>query len=313
MVFRRTLPQWPLPWLFLSPFIASFLLFSLFPLLFSVYLSFQEWNPTGGLSAMKYVGWDNYALAITDPTLGKALWNTVVLAIISGVPQHAIALPVAYLLVAGIRRGRHLFTATMFLPFITSTVAVSMIFYSMFSARAGVFNYLLGLLAAVPGFDWLHGQLPVLWLDSSTMIKPSVALVVVWKYTGFNIVLYSTGFLTLPRDILDAAKVDGATPWQRFWYVALPMIRPFIFFASTMTVIGNLQLFEEPYILTMGQSGGIGQAGLTIAYYLYIQAWQWFEMGSAAAVSWLLFILVAVVTGLHFFFFGRRGLGEEIQ
>jgi multiple sugar transport system permease protein len=313
MVRMRSFPQWPLPWLFLSPFIVTFLLFSLFPLAFSVYLSFQEWNPTGGLAAMKYVGLDNYELAITDPTLGKALWNTVVLAVISGLPQHLIALPVAYILVAGIKRYRHLFTATIFLPFITSTVAVSMIFYSMFSARAGVLNYLLTLVAQVPGFDWLNGQLPVLWLDSSTMIKPSVALVVIWKYTGFNIVLYSTGFLTLPRDVMDAAEVDGATAWQKFWHVALPMIRPFIFFATTMTVIGNLQLFEEPYVLTMAQSGGIGQAGLTISYYLYIQAWQWFEMGSAAAVSWLLFLLVAGATALHFFFFGRRGLGEDVR
>jgi len=302
-----------LPWLFLSPFIASFLIFSLFPLLFSIYLSFQEWNPTGGLGSMKYVGLDNYALAVTDPTLGKALWNTLVLAIVSGLPQHVIALPIAYILVAGIKRFRHLFTATLFLPFITSTVAVSMIFYSMYSTRSGVFNYLLSLMSGAPLMDWLNGVMPVLWLDSSTMIKPSIAIVVVWKYVGFNIVLYSTGFLTLPRDVMDAAEVDGASPWQKFWYVALPMIRPFIFFATTMTVIGNLQLFEEPYVLTMGQSGGIGQAGLTIAYYLYIQAWQWFEMGSAAALSWLLFILVAAATAVHFFLFGRRGLGGDIQ
>jgi len=313
MINRRVIGRIAQPWLFLSPFVLSFCVFSIFPLAFSVYLSFHEWNPTGGLGAMKYIGLENYELAITDPTFWKSLWNTIWLALVSGVPQHLIALPIAYILVSGIKRGRHFFTATMFLPFITSTVAVSMIFFSMYSSRNGVLNYLLAQLAAFPMFDWMNSLLPVLWLDSSTMIKPSIAVVVIWKYTGFNIVLYSTGFLTLPKDVMEAAKVDGATGWQRFWFVALPMIRPFIFFASTLTVIGNLQLFEEPYVLTMGQSGGPGQGGLTISYYLYVQAWQWFEMGSAAALSWILFVLIAMVTAVHFYFFGRRGLGGDIQ
>jgi multiple sugar transport system permease protein len=305
--------SWTLPWLFLSPFLLTFFVFAIFPLLFSVYLSFQSWNPTGGLQAMEFVGTYNYELAITDPLLWKSLYNTFWLAIVSGVPQHVIALPVAYLLVSLIRRGRHFFTATMFLPFITSTVAVSMIFFSMYAARNGVLNYALSQVAQIPLMDWLNRVLPVLWLDSSTMIKPSIALVVIWKYTGFNIVLYSTGFLTLPREVMDAARVDGATERQCFWYVALPMVRPFVFFASTLTLIGNLQLFEEPYILTLGQGGGIGQAGLTTSYYLYVQAWQWFEMGSAAAISWLLFLIIAVFTGLHFYFFGRKGLAGEVQ
>lgn len=300
-----------MPWFFLSPFLITFCIFSIFPLGFSIYLSFQEWNPTGGLSAMKFVGLDNYILAVTDPLLWKSLWNTFWLAIVAGLPQHIIAIPVAYMLVTAVKRMRHFFTATLFLPFITSTVAVSMIFYSMYAAKNGVLNYVLAMLGQVPMFGWLNSLLPVLWLDSAIMIKPSISVVVIWKYTGFNIVLYSTGFLTMPQSVMDAAKVDGCTAWQRFWYIALPMVRPFLFFASTLTVIGNLQLFEEPYVLTLGQSGGVGQAGLTVSYYLYIQAWQWFEMGSAAAISWLLFILIGIATGIHFFFFGRTGLAGD--
>ncbi|WP_102867072.1 carbohydrate ABC transporter permease [Pseudovibrio exalbescens] len=305
-----------MPWFFISPFLILFCLFTAFPLLFSIFLSFQEWNPVAGLDSMQYVGLDNYKLAVTDPWLWKSLYNTVWLALVSGIPQHVLAIPVAYMLVSAVRgRLRHLYTATMFIPFITSTVAVSLIFFSIYSTNAGILNQMLLGLSHLPVlswfFSWVPEAMPIRWLTSSDLLKPSIAMVVIWKYTGFNIVVYSAGFLTVSRDLYDAAKVDGCNRWQQFWHVALPMIRPFIFFAVTLTIIGNLQLFEEPFVLTQGESGGVAQSGLTASYYLYLVGWQWLEMGAAAAISWILFLFIAIATGVHFYFNARKGLGGD--
>lgn len=319
---RRSKSKWRLlkmgmmPWIFISPFLVLFLTFTLFPLLFSVYLSFQEWNPVAGLGSMSYVGLENYRTAVDDPWLWKSLYNTVWLAIASGVPQHLIAIPVAYMLVSAVCGTlRHLYTATMFVPFITSTVAVSMIFFSIYSANAGILNQMLLGLSDFPligwFFAWVPEAMPIRWLNSSDLIKPAISMVVIWKYTGFNIVIYSAGFLTVSTDLYDAAKVDGCNRWQQFRHVALPMIRPFIFFAMTLTIIGNLQLFEEPFVLTKAESGGVAQSGLTASYYLYLVGWQWLEMGAAAAISWILFIFIAITTGVHFYFNGQKGLGED--
>jgi len=310
--FRRAL----IPWLFISPFIILFSVFTLFPLLFSVYLSFQEWNPVAGLQNMTFVGLYNYEQALTDPWMWKSLKNTVWLGIATTIPQHLIAIPVAYLLVMATRRTwRHIVTATVFIPFITSTVAVALIFYTMYASRTGIINQTLLWLTTVPGigamFQWVPDAMPIKWLSKSVLIKPAIAVVVIWKYTGFNIVIYSAGFLTIAEDLFDAARVDGCNAWQKFWHIALPMIRPFVFFAITLSIIGSLQLFEEPFVLTSGDSGGVGQSGLTVSYYLYLVGWEWLEMGSAAAISWLLFVVIAVATAVHFRVNGHKGLGRD--
>ena len=313
-ILSRFAPYALTPYGFLLPFLVIFSVFGMFPLLFSIFLSFQAWNPVEGLGAMNYVGADNYHIALTDPWLWRSLNNTLWLAIASGVAQHLVALPVAYILVSLGDRMRHWLTSAYFLPFITSTVAAALIFFNMYSPNSGIINQSLMALAdsALFGwaFSWINEFQPIRWLDDATLIKPSIAIMVFWKYTGFNIVLYTTGLLTIPKDILEAARMDGANAWHRFWHISLPMIRPFIFFAVTMTIIGNLQLFEEPFVLTRG-IGGTGQSGLTLSMYLYKVGWEWLEMGTASAISWLLFILIAGCTAVQFFFFGKRGLGER--
>lgn len=302
------------PYGFLSPFLILFSVFGIFPLLFSIFLSFNVWNHVEGLSAMEFVGIENYEVALTDPWLWRSLKNTFWLAISSGLAQHLVAIPVAYILVSLGNRLRHWLTSAYFLPFITSTVAASLIFFNMYSPNAGIINQTLIYLADTKllgwAFAWVNEYQPIRWLDDATLIKPSIAIMVFWKYTGFNIVLYTTGLMTIPKDILEAAKMDGANAFHRFWHVSLPMIRPFIFFAVTMTIIGNLQLFEEPFVLTRA-TGGTGQAGLTISMYLYKVGWEWLEMGTASAISWLLFLLIAGCTSIQFLFFGKKGLGEH--
>lgn len=302
------------PYIFLAPYIILFLIFGLFPLLFSIYLSFHSWNPVEGLNAMEYVGFENFKTALTDPWMWTALKNTVYMGLYAGLSQHLIAIPAACILVSLGGRIRHWLTSAYFLPYITSGIAVSLIFFQMYSPNAGIINKTLMLLAdsrwAGWAFAWVHEVMPINWLEDVGLIQPSISFVVFWKYTGFNIVLYSTGLMTIPKDLYEAARIDGAGAFKRFWHISLPMLRPFIFFAVTLTLIGQLQLFEEPYVLTRGL-GGPSQSGLTITAYLMRIGWEWYEMGTASALAWLLFLLIGVLTAIQFVFFGNKGLRHD--
>ena len=303
------------PYLFLSPFIILFIVFTAFPFVFSIYLSFHLWNPVKGLDSMSFVGMENYVIALEDPFLWKSLYNTVWMGLASGASQHLIAIPVAFVLVQVGGKFRHLLSSAYFLPFITSSVAVSLIFYNMYSANAGIINQTLVWLSNVPVigwfFGWVDGVMPIRWLETAELIKPSVAIVQTWKFTGFFIVIYVSGLLTIPQDINDAATMDGVTSFQRFWHISLPALRPYIFFGVTLTLIGSFQMFEEPFILTRG-TGGVGQSGLSISMYLYKVGWEWLEMGTASALSWLLFIAIGICTGIYFLLFGKRGMDNSM-
>ncbi len=304
--FQNGTPYW-----FVSPYIVIFGIFGIFPIFFMILLSFHTWNPVAGLSSMRFVGLENYVLSLTDPTLWHTMWNTVVIAVISGVSQHLVALPMAYLLVSLGSRARHWLTTAYFLPYVTSTIAVSMIFYIMYSPESGIINRGLNALAngAVTGylFGWIGDLMPIRWLQDNSMIRYSISFVVFWKYVGFNIVIYAAGLATINKDLYEAATIDGATAWQRFRHVALPLLKPFIFFAVTLTIIGNMNLFDEPYVLTRGLQQA-STNGMTISNYLYRIGWEWLDMGSAAAVSWILFVVIGIFTGIYFWLFGREGM-----
>ncbi len=302
------------PYGFMSPYIIIYGIFGVFPVFFMIYLSFHIWNPVAGLGSMEFVGIENYTLSLTDPTLWQTMWNTLVMAVLSGVPQHLVALPLAYMLVMLGPRVRHWLTTAYFLPYITSTVAVSMIFYIMYSRDNGIINHMLIYLADAPLSSWLFGGLkdvlPLGWVQSNGLIRYSVSFLIFWKYVGFNTVIYTAGLATISNDLYEAAKIDGANSLQRFRYIALPLLQPFIFFGVTLTMIGNMNLFDEPYVLTVGMQFAT-KHGMTISNYLYRIAWEWLDMGSAAAISWILFLFIGMFTAVYFWFFGRKGLGGE--
>ena len=301
----RLSPRWA-PYVFISPFIVLFGIFGLFPLLFSLYLAFQSWEPTSGIGAMAFVGLDNYAFALQDEWFWKSLKNTAWMALASGVPQHLVAIPLAYFIHSSFKKLRNGVVGAYFMPYITSTVAISILFSSLFSTDFGMINVGLNMLAQLPGIGWLFPQTPVDWLNDPNNIKPAISLLVFWRYVGFNVVLYLAALQTIPQDIYEAATMDGAGRLQQFWYITLPGLKPMIFFGVTLSVIGGLQLFEEPFILTGGR-GGSDQAGMTTAIYLYRMAFDFNDFGAASAMSWLLFILVAVLTWLTNKAFAPRG------
>ena len=301
----RLSPEWA-PYVFLSPFVILFLVFGVFPLAFSLFLAFQSWEPTSGLSAMQFVGLDNYAFALQDEWFWKSLKNTGWLALVSGVPQHLVAIPLAYFIHSSFKRLRNGVVGAYFMPYITSTVAIAILFSSLFSTDYGLINVGLQALKAVPLLGWLMPVNPVDWLNDPDHIKPAISIIVFWRYVGFNVVLYLAALQTIPGDIYEAATMDGAGRLQQFIYITLPSLKPMIFFGVTLSVIGGLQLFEEPFILTGGR-GGTDQSGMTTAIYLYRMAFDFNDFGAASAMSWLLFIVVAALTWVTNRAFRPRG------
>jgi len=272
--FLRLSPKWA-PYVFISPFLLLFAVFGIFPLCFSLYLAFQSWEPTGGLKAMEFVGLANFTFALKDAWFWKALKNTLWLAVASGVPQHLVALPLAAFIHASFKRLRDGVIAVYFLPYITSTVAIAIMFNALFSQDYGMINAALAQVFGMEHIDWLHDV----------------------PHVGFNTVLYLAAMQTIPGELYEAATLDGAGRGRQFFHITLPSIKPMIFFGVTLSVIGGLQLFEEPFILTGGK-GGLQQSAMTSAVYMFREAFDFNDFGGASAMSWLLFIVVALLTWL---------------
>ncbi|MFZ2989494.1 carbohydrate ABC transporter permease [Ideonella sp.] len=294
------------PYVFLSPFLLLFAVFGVFPLCFSLFLAFQSWEPTAGMDAMTYVGLGNFAFALEDEWFRKSLRNTGWMALASGVPQHLVAIPLAVFIHTRFKRLRNAAVGAYFLPYITSTVAIAILFSSLFSTDYGLINLALQQLREWPLIGALMPDAPIDWMGRAENIKPAVSMVVFWRYVGFNLVLYLAALQTIPADVYEAATMDGASPLQQFFHITLPSLRPMIFFGVTLSIIGGLQLFEEPFILTMGR-GGSDQSGMTTAMYLYRMAFDFNDFGAASAMSWLLFVLVVGLTWLTNRAFSPKG------
>ncbi len=283
------------PYLFIAPFFVLFLVFGVFPLGFSVWLSLHQWEPAAGMSAMRWVGLDNYMFALTDPWFHRSLWNTLWFAVVSGLPQHLVALPLAYFIQSRLKRSRNLVVGAYFIPYITSSVAIALIFATLYSKDYGVINALLQALHLPGDIDWL---------GDASYTKPAVAFVVFWRYLGWNIVLYLSALQIVDNDLYEAATLDDVSFWQQFWHITLPLLRPMIFFAVTLTLIGNLQLFEEPFILVDAEKG-VAPSVMTSAIFMYRLAFSDGDFGTASAVSWILFLIIAALTWVNSRLFKR--------
>ena len=283
------------PYLFIAPFFALFGLFGLFPLLFSIWLSLHQWDAASGLAAMRWVGLDNYLYAITDPWFRKSLYNTLWFAIVAGVPQHLVAVPLAFFIHTTLKRSRNAVIGAYFVPYITSSVAIALIFSTLLSKDFGVVNALIGS--------------PIDWLSQADFAKPAIAFVVFWRYLGWNLVLYLSALQVIDDTLYEAATLDGASRWQQFRFITLPLLRPMMYFAITLTIIGNLQLFEEPFILISADSG-IAPSVMTTAMFMYRMAFSDGDFGTASAVSWLLFLIIAALTWGNSRLFGKHGVSD---
>ncbi|WP_221416728.1 carbohydrate ABC transporter permease [Chitinimonas taiwanensis] len=306
---RHKLRPWDwAPYVFISPFFILFAVFGVFPMLFSIYLSFHTWDPAAGLSAMRWVGIENYTFTLTDDWFQKSVFNTAWIAVVAGAPQHLIAIPLAFFLHTAFGRWRNAVVGFYFLPFITSSVAIALVFTTLFSRDYGVINQVLTQLGQLPVLEWIFPQQKIDW-GQPEYTKWMISFVVFWRYVGWNTVLYLAAMQTIPKDLYEAATMDGAGKLQQFWHITVPMLKPMMFFAITLTIIGNLQLFEEPFIIT-GGTGGIDQAGKTAAMHMYNTAFMDGDFGTASAVAWLLFIAIALLTWVNNKIFAKSGMKD---
>mgnify|MGYP000342023493 CR=1 FL=1 len=287
------------PYVFISPFYILFAVFGAFPIIFSLILSFFLWD---GMSTMEYTGFGNYQYVLTDPWFWKSVYNSLVIFVQTTIPQHVIALFLAYILNSGIIKFKEFYRNSYFLPYITSSVAVSLIFGTLFGVQYGIINIIIKNLATLAPFQWLFSvvnlELPIRWLGDPNWVKPSIALLTVWKFTGWNMIIYYAGLQKIPASLYEAAKVDGANLRQVFFKITLPLLKPIIFFAVTMSIIGNLQLFAEPMILT-GGTGGPNQAGLTTALYLYNTGFKYLDFGGGSAMAYILCSFIIILSYIN--------------
>lgn len=266
-------------YLAISPFYVLFAIFGLFPILFSIVLSFTDWD---GMGEISFVGLAQYQYLLTDGRFWNAVGNTFIIWFLSTIPMLFLALVIAFLLHQNIRFTK-VYRVAFFLPNVTSMVAMAIVFGSVFSDTFGLVNSALTAL----------GIGSVGWLSTSWGIKVTIAIMVIWRFTGYNAIIYLAGLQSIPTDLYDAAKVDGASLRQVFTRVTVPMMRPIILFTVITSTIGGLSLFTEPQVL-LGNAGGAGEAGMTIVLYQYNQAFTQFDFGYGSAIAWALFVIAAV-------------------
>ena len=267
-------------YLFISPFFILFGIFGLYPLVFSFYLAFVKWD---GLTEIQWVGLANLIALCDDDMFFKALWNTLVIGVLHIPPMLLGAFLFALLLNASWIRGRGLFRAAIFMPVITPMVAIAVVFSVLYSTEAGLLNYLLARLG-IPG---------VPWLVSEEWSKPAIAIMLVWRWTGYNMLIMLAGLQGINDEFYEAAKVDGANACQAMWHVTLPQMRPIFIFCAIMSLLGTFFMFDEVFVLT---SGGPGSSSTNIGLYLFNQAFSDFKFGYASCVAYVVAIGVFIVS-----------------
>lgn len=270
---------------FAAPALALIAAFFALPVAAAVLLSLTDFDiyAIGDPTALRLVGAANYAALLGDPLFWTALRNTAVFVAVAGPLSVAASLAAALLVTAAAVRLAVLFRTLFFLPVVTSLVAVAVVWRYLYHPRFGLLNYALAQL----------GVGPIDWLGDPRWALPAIIALSVWKNFGFNMVIFMAGLQSIPAQLYEAASVDGAGRWRQFRHVTLPMLRPTLVFVVAMTVIGNFQLFAEPYVMTRG---GPSHATLSVVLYMYEQGFRWWNLGYAAAIAFALFAVVLVVS-----------------
>ncbi|MFC9389082.1 carbohydrate ABC transporter permease [Streptomyces venezuelae] len=285
---RRGRRQGAGPFLLLAPFLLLFTAFGVFPLVAAAWTSFHRVELTAPGRA-EWVGLRNYTRLLDDGFFWNALLNTLTIGVLATVPQLLLALGVAHLLHARLR-GRQFLRVVALAPYATSVAAATLVFALFFGRDHGMANWALGVVGLDP-VDWQNGP----WAS-----RFAVASIVVWRWTGYNALIYLAALGTVPRELYEAAALDGASRWRQFLHVTLPGIRPALGFTALVSTIGAVQLFGEPllYASGAGASGGANHQFQTLGLYLYEQGWVNLHLGRAAAIAWAMLLILVAALGL---------------
>ena len=282
-----------IPYIFISPFFILFAIFGVFPLIFNGIVAMRNWR----LDDQTFTGWagfGNFSRLLNDEDFWNALGNTFGIFILSTVPQLLAALIIANLLNHKLR-GNTFWRIGILLPYLTPVVASTLVFAIFFARDNGLANWFLSLV----GFGQ---ETPLDWRAYKWSSWIAIATMVNWKWIGYNALLYLAAMQTIPKDVYEAAAVDGAGPWRQLWRITVPMIQPVVVFTVILSTIGGLQLFNEPMMFDenpQSASGGSAHQFQTIAQLIYKVGWKDLDLGYAAAMSWALFLIILIVAGIN--------------
>ncbi len=283
-------------WVFAAPALTMLALFFFVPVLLAFALSLTDFDiyALADSDDLRFVGLGNYAELLRTPLFWKALGNTFYFVVV-GVPLSiGLSLGAAMLLNGAANKLVGIFRTALFAPVVTTLVAVAVIWTYLLHTSYGMLNYGLASL----------GIEPVDWLGDPDWAMPAIILFAVWKNFGYNMVILLAGLQTIPNDLYEAARVDGASAWQRFLHVTLPGLGPMLLLVSILTMAGYFQLFAEPYVMTQG---GPVESTVSVLYFMYEQGFRWWNLGFASAVAFILFVIMFAVTAVQYRLAKTRG------
>jgi cellobiose transport system permease protein len=298
--FSSKLSKWDLkfaPYLYISPFFILFAIVGLFPIVFTAVISFKEWDLVR--NSGEFVGFDQYIWILSQPQFWTALRNTFSIFLLSTVPQLILAIFIAAMLDRNIR-AKTFWRMSVLLPFVMMPVAVALIFSNMFGDNFGLVNNVLTSI----------GLEPIPWHKDPFWSHIAIATMVNFRWTGYNALILLAAMQAVPREYYEAATVDGANAFRQFSSITLPSLKPTLIFVIITSTIGGLQIFDEPRMYDNTGQGGAAQQWLTITLYLYNIGWGEFNFGRAAALAWILFLIIIVI-GLINLFITRRLVRDE--
>jgi len=276
-------------YLFLTPAISAIFIFFFVPVIAAFLMSFTDFDiyALGDLSNARFVGIDNYIKIFSDTLFWKALTNTFYFVIMAGPLSIMDSLGAAMVLNNKIVKFKGLFRLTYFIPVVTTLIAVAIVWRFIYNPRFGILNYMLSFVGA-NGIDWL---------GDPVFAMPAIVIMAVWKNFGYNMIIFIAGLQNIPEHLYEAAHLEGASEWQQFKFITLPMLAPTTIFISLITMIGFFQLFAEPYIMTQG---GPLNSTLSIVQYMYQEGFRWWNMGYSAALAFVLFAVILIGTLIQF-------------
>ena len=265
-------------WLFIAPAMSAIVVFFVFPVLAALAMSFTDFDiyALASLRNLRFAGLDNYLHLLQTPLFWQALGNTMVFVVV-GVPLSiGASLGAALLLNSPLACWKGFFRTALFAPVVTTLVAVAVVWRYLLHTKYGLINHALSHIG-------IH---PVDWLGDPLWAMPAIVLLSVWKNFGYNMIILLAGLQAIPKDLYEAARIEGATTWQQFRFVTLPTLKPMLLMVSILTMAGHFQLFAEPYVMTQG---GPAQRTVTVLYFMYEEGFKWWSLGSASAVAFVLF------------------------
>lgn len=278
LINRKTIP-----YVMIAPIVVIFALFMIYPILRSLYLSFFELVS----GSYEFVGFQNYARLFKDETFWKSLFNTCIFLIVQVPIMIGGALLIAVAIEQKFIKGRAFFRTTIFLPSVTALVAYALVFKVLLNGDHGLINFVIEMLGG-KGVNWFYEEWPA---------RFAIIISITWRWLGYNMIILMAGIQSISNDLMEAADIDGATFWDKLFYITIPMVKPIILFCTITSTIGTLQLFDEPYILT---AGGPNYATITMGQYLYDNGFRYLKFGYASAIGYVMTVIIALLSVFQF-------------